>query len=233
MKEKTTALIIVVIAFIMIIAINCSGSSPSDTPPTPDPVCECPDKEHEGECPPPCPGKGGENCDCTDPIIIEPEVCECTDKEHLGIGEDCCDREDCTCTLKVWGHIADNTHGNHFKIYRNGEVTDAEMAAAVANVIAGYARVGGANKNRLGGKIKEVWIIQEAADNVKKFDYEVVGNQVILKIQHDASSNAGNIFMFSAMNIDSWLSLAKAHQFDTAKETIRLAFGKVNGQRMI
>jgi len=228
MKEKTTALIIVVIAFIMIIAINCSGSSPSDTPPTPDPVCECPDKEHEGECPPPCPGKGGENCDCTDPVIIEPEVCECTDKEHLGIGEDCCDREGCTCTLRVWGQIDDNTYGNHFKIYRNGEVTDAEMTAVAANITAAYAALDGATKMGLPGKIDEVHItpVSEAS-----YTYTTVNGKKVLAFRHNRSqSGIGNLFI----NVSSGsLMLAQLMQLDNSKETVRLAFGKVNGQRMI
>jgi len=101
MKQKTTALIIVGIAAIMLFAINCSGSSPSDKPPIPEPeVCECTDKEHEGECPPPCPGKGGENCDCTDPVIIEPEVCECPDgTAHEPEDYPCCESDDCTCVI--------------------------------------------------------------------------------------------------------------------------------------
>ncbi|MDR1220439.1 MAG: hypothetical protein LBK73_12630 [Treponema sp.] len=48
-------------------------------------------------------------------------------KNHLGIGEDC------DCGLQVYGALADGT-----PIYRNGDVSDADMATAVANAQSAY-----------------------------------------------------------------------------------------------
>ena len=71
------------------------------------------------------------------PPIPEPEICECTDKEHLGIGETCCGTDDCTCTLRVYGIITDN-NGNVINIYREGTVSETDMAKAIADIQAGY-----------------------------------------------------------------------------------------------
>jgi hypothetical protein len=83
-----------------------------------------------------------------------PPVCECEVKEHLGIGEVCgCGFDDCECTLKVYGTLA-----NGVKIFRSGELSDAEMDIAVANAIAAYADLTPLQKTQLEGKIDEIHI---------------------------------------------------------------------------
>ena len=85
------------------------------------------------------------------PPIPEPEICECTDKEHLGIGETCCDREDCTCTLRVYGSITDN-NGNVINIYREGTVSETDMTKAASDIQAGYASLGLVSKGHFATK---------------------------------------------------------------------------------
>ena len=129
------------------------------------------------------------NCSGSSPSDTPPEpepdpVCECTDKEHLGIGETCCDLEDCTCTLRVYGEINDNTYGNHFKIYRNGDVTDAEMATAAANIIAGYGNLAEGQKIDLAGKIDEVHVITDP-----NYTYTNTDGKLIAGIKFDRSQS--------------------------------------------
>jgi len=86
-------------------------------------------------------------------------VCNCNPKDHLGIGETCdCGGINCNCTLKVYGEIVDARTGTNIKIYRNGDVSDTEMTAAVANAVAGYGLLNEMEENNLVGKIDEIHI---------------------------------------------------------------------------
>jgi len=77
------------------------------------------------------------------PPIPEPEICECTDKEHLGIGETCCETDDCTCTLKEYGKI-----GGTVPVYRAG-ITNAQMEGVFPTVQLAYNGLGDAHKIKL------------------------------------------------------------------------------------
>jgi len=85
--------------------------------------------------------------------------CECPEKEHLGIDEVCCERDNCECTLKIYGWVVDDQGVEEFKfpIYRQGDVTDMENA--VAKVIEAYVSLDPLSKNNLRNKIKEVRIL--------------------------------------------------------------------------
>ncbi|MDR1218937.1 MAG: hypothetical protein LBK73_04930 [Treponema sp.] len=57
-------------------------------------------------------------------------------KNHLGIGENCdCDGRECDCGLQVYGYLGDAANT---PIYRSGDVSDEQMAAAVANAQSAY-----------------------------------------------------------------------------------------------
>jgi len=149
----------------------------------------------------------------------EPDpVCECPDTEHLGIGETCdCGLADCDCTLKVYGQIDDNTRGNHFKIYRNGDITDAEMATAVTNVTAAYNTMSDAGKNGLSGKIDEVHVI---ADEI--YSYKNVNGKLIFSLKFDHSDT----IMQNLLNLVSNGTFTPVIAQVKSDAVIRLANGK-------
>jgi len=102
------------------------------------------------------------------------------------------------------GYIAEkdyngNPTGTQTPIYRGEGVTEEQAATAAANIIAGYDLLNSGQKGTLAGKIKAIRIIQEAVaangnGSANRYEYEVVGNQVILKIQHNHLGSATAVF---------------------------------------
>ncbi|MDR1216937.1 MAG: hypothetical protein LBK25_09665 [Treponema sp.] len=88
---------------------------------------------------------------------IDP-LCVCVEKNHLGIGETCeCDGlRDCECGLQVYGTLGDAANT---PIYRSGDVSDTDMATAVANAQSAYQLLDSIDKLELNGKIHEMRIM--------------------------------------------------------------------------
>ena len=126
------------------------------------------------------------NCSGSSPsdTTPKPEVCECTDKEHHGIGEDCCDREDCTCTLKVYGQVSDNTSGVNFKIYRKGTLKDAIVTTAAEHFTTSFNGLTELQKSQLTGKIDEIHILAESP-NTDGYTYTNQGGKHIFALFHE------------------------------------------------
>jgi len=86
---------------------------------------------------------------------------------------------------KAREYITDNA-GNQVPIYQKS----ADPAVnAVAGTMAGNIRTEYdediASKADLSGKIKEIWIVKGTENQIWYFDYTIVGNQIILKLQYD------------------------------------------------
>ena len=130
-------------------------------------------------------GFGALAASCKSPTDTPDTVCACPDKDHLGIGEKCCNGTDCTCELKVYGTIIDNS-GNVIPIYRNGNVTDTQMATATENAIQAYSDLTIYHKMQGDGKLKELHIVPEG-----EYGCDSVGNgQYVLKMGCNLDSNS-------------------------------------------
>jgi hypothetical protein len=118
-----------------------------------------------------------------------PALCTCPVKAHLGIGETCpCGGADCDCTLKVYGNLADGT-----PIYRSGNVSDEEMAAAVANAQQAYLGLDAGPKDLLVGKIDEIHFAPTTLSPT--YTYKIEGGKRILIMRYNRSSTGiGNLF---------------------------------------
>ena len=81
---------------------------------------------------------------------------------------------------KLLGYITDNG-GNQVPIYRQPGVPDANVSTALTNAKNAYADLGGSQKINLSGKMKEIWITNDA----QNFAYEVSAGKLILKFKYD------------------------------------------------
>jgi hypothetical protein len=95
----------------------------------------------------------GNNCGCKFEAVAVP-VCECEDKEHLGIGEVCCGFDDCECTLKVYGILA-----NGVKIFRKGDIEEAKVEAIAEVAVTAYAGLDTVSKGIFDPNITEIHIV--------------------------------------------------------------------------
>ena len=147
-------------------------------------------------------------CKIGEPVITK-LTCECETKDHLGVGEKCCDYKDCTCELKVYGSFTDDSD-NIIPIYRNGNVTEAQMATAVTNVIEAYnVFLSDGHRIMLDNKLKAIhigiegeWGCDDAGDG-----------KYIITFAHNISSNgAANSFGYYIDN-----TIAKSQQYETVK----------------
>jgi len=164
---------------------NCTCKGSTVIPPK-DPECECPVKEHlnEGET---C-NCGGINCNCT--LKPKEQNCECVDKAHLGVGEECCKLGNCACTLKIYGSFTDNAH-NVIRIYRKGEVSDAEMTQAVTNTIKAYNDLNIPRKASFAGKVDEIHIVPNSYE--PSYFYRMENGKKVFGFRHgvmEATINA-------------------------------------------
>ena len=115
----------------------------------------------------------------------DPVLCKCNPKEHY---LPCtCGGTDCTCAIIPRGYITEYQTNNQIPIYQTVGVSDAQAISATGNITAGWGDLTDSEKNPLKGKIKEVRIIAKAEDQTWFYDYEIVGNQLIIKIQYDCS----------------------------------------------
>ncbi|MDR1216715.1 MAG: hypothetical protein LBK25_08535 [Treponema sp.] len=116
---------------------------------------------------------------------IDP-LCVCVEKNHLGIGETCeCDGlRDCDCGLQVYGTLGDAANT---PIYRSGDVSDTDMATAVANAQSAYNMLDDGSIMLLNGKINEIHIIPSTEGSA--YFYKNVGGQLILGFQSHRSVN--------------------------------------------
>jgi len=86
--------------------------------------------------------------------FIEPG-CECEDKEHLGIGEDCCDKDDCECTYKVYSTLA-----NGVKVYRKGTFEEGKVEDIAGRAVTTYANLDPDRKETFTANITEIHIVE-------------------------------------------------------------------------
>jgi len=89
------------------------------------------------------------------------------------------------CDQTPRGYITETNPDNSIPIYQRLGVTDDQAILATEKIITSWDGVSGSNRIHLKGKIKEVWIIQEADDDLRLFDYESSDSKIILKIQYD------------------------------------------------
>jgi hypothetical protein len=143
--------------------------------------CDCAEQEHDAAC-----ACGKDNCDCTirTPVVPDP-TCACpADKEHLydASNPNCCEGTDCACRI-YYGEVVGLTNGGkNVRIYKEAgaNITDDQMAVAVANIQAGYnALIGTGDENNLNDKITEIHIVESRPfyyrdNNIVEFKYDVV-----------------------------------------------------------
>ena len=107
------------------------------------------------------------------------ELCKCNPKEHY---LPCtCGGTDCTCDVKPRGYITEYQTNVQIPIYQKTGVTDTQAETTKDTIITEYGKADG--RLALKGKIKEVWIIKEANDQLWLYDYEIVDSKLIIKIQ--------------------------------------------------
>ncbi|MDR1215446.1 MAG: hypothetical protein LBK25_02080 [Treponema sp.] len=106
---------------------------------------------------------------------IDP-LCVCVEKNHLGIGEtcECAGLRDCECGLQVYGTLGDAANT---PIYRSGDVSDDDMATAVANAQSAYQMLDAEQVIFLNGKINEIHIL--LATDTPVSHYEQNGKYVV------------------------------------------------------
>ena len=119
----------------------------------------------------------------TRPITKLVLLCTCAPKEHYLPCD--CGGTDCTCAVIPRGYIAEKDTNAQIPIYQ--KITNNEKAiAATDNIIYEWDNyMDDIDLRALKGKLQEVWIIQTATDQSNCYDYEVVGNKAILKIQYN------------------------------------------------
>ena len=110
--------------------------------------------------------------------------CDCKQKEHLGIGEHCCDKNNCTCRIKVYATFSD-AGGNKVSIYREGTIAEPIMATAADNVQIAHAGLDMASRNALRGKMSAVHLLPG-----KNYGCELADDEkFIIKLGAGMSSN--------------------------------------------
>jgi len=144
----------------------------------------------------------------------------------------------CDCKPYVYGEVVNARTGLNIKIYRNDNVSDEEMTTAVANAIAGYGLLNEVQEN---GPVSKIYEIHTAINTLSpSSSYKMVNGKKVLTYRCGRNADtvcsllldiATGELVIALSKVDIMIKMAK--QMDNSKNTVRMAFGKVMGQRMI